>query len=149
MSVYYAVHTSSGPFVIAFPCYLCQFTRSKNPYSCILGYGRPAPSSMQLLLSVLLNQHYRSHLSRICTWSYLSEPKNSSVHDALTFYLLGNLWFLCLELYVHNNPDILSHQPVESTPLLSALPSTTATVATSSSSTVTSSTSNVSAASRS
>ena len=92
---------------------------------------------MQLLLSVLLNQHYQSHLSRNSTWSYLTETNNFSVHDALTFYLLGNLWLLYLELYVHNNPDILTAQPVASTRRLSALPSTSATVATSSSSTVT------------
>ena len=149
MSVYHTVHTSSGPFVIAFPCYFCQCPRAKIPYSCILGYGRPVPSSLQLLHSVLLNQHYQSHLSRTSTWSYLTETNTSSVHDALTFYLLGNLWLLYLELYVHNNPDILTAQPVASTPRLSALPSTSAIVATSSSSTVTSSTSNVSAASQS
>ena len=89
------------------------------------------------------------HLSRTSTWSYLTETNNSSVHEALTFYLLGNLWLLYLELYVHNNPDILTAQPIASPPRLCALPSTSATVATSSSSTVTSSTSNVAAASRS
>ena len=149
MSVYHTVHTSSGPFVIAFPCYFCQCPRAKIPYSCILGYGRPVPSSLQLLHSVLLNQHYQSHISRTSVWSYLTATNNFSVHDALSFYLLGNVWLLYLELYVHNNSDILTAQQVASTPLLSALPSTSATVATSSSSTVTSSISNVSAASRS
>ena len=149
MSVYHTVHMNSGPFVVALPCYFCQCPRAKFPYSCILGYGRPVPSSLHLLHSVLLNQHYQSHLLRTSTWSYLTKTNNSSVHDALTFYLLGNLWFLYLELYVPNNPDILTAQPIASTPRLSALPSTSATVATSSSSTVTSSTLNVSASSRS
>ena len=149
MSFNYTVHRSSGPFVIAFPCYLCQCPGAKSPYSCILGYGRPVPSSLQLLLSVLVNQLYQSHLSRTSPWSNLTETNNSSVDDAFTFYLLGNLWLLYLELYVHNNPDILTAQPVASTLRLSTLPSTSATVATSSSSTVTFCTSNVLAASRS
>ena len=149
MSVYHTVHTSSGHFVIAFPCYFCLCPRAEIPYSCVLGYGRPVPSSLQHLHSVLLNQHYQSHVSRTSTWSYLTETNNSSVHDALTFYLLGNLWLLYLELYVHNNPDILTAQTVASFQRLSALLSTSATDATSSSSTVTSSTSSVSAASRS
>ena len=147
MFVYHTVHTTSGPFVIAFPCYFCQCPRAKIPYSCILGYGRPVPSSLPLLHNVLLNQHYQSHLSRTSTWYCLTGTNNSSVQDALNFYLLGNLWFVYLELYVHNNPDILTAQPVASTPRLSALLLTTAAVATSSSSTATSSTSNVSAAS--
>ena len=149
MSVHHTFHFSSGPFVIAFPCYFCQCPRAKIPYSCILGYGRPVPSSLQVPHSVLLNQHYQSHLSRTSIRSDLTETNNSSVHDALTFYLLGNLWLLYLELNVHNNPDILMAQPVASTPRLSALPTTSAAVATSFSSTVTSSTSHVSAASRS
>ena len=149
MSVYGTVHTRSGPFVITFPCCFCQCPRAKLPYSCILGYGHPVFSSLQLLHNVLLNQHYQSHLSRTSTWFYLTETINSSVHDALIFYLLGNLWLLYLELYVHRNPNILTAQRDASTLRLSALPSTSATVAMSSSSTVTSSTSNVSVASRS
>ena len=149
MTVYHTVHTSSGPFVIAFPCYFCQCPRAEIPYSCILSYGRPVPSSLQLFHSVLFNHHYQSHLSPTSTWYYLTETNNSSVHDALTFYLLGKLWLLYLELYVQNNPDILTAQPVSSTPRFSVLPLTSATVASSSSSTVTSSTSNVSATSRS
>ena len=147
MSVYHTIHTRSDPFVIAFPCYFCQCPRAKNPYSCILGYGRPVPSSMQLLHSVPLNQHYQSHLSRTSTWSYLTQTNNFPFHDALTFCLLGNLWFLYLELCVHNNSDILTAQPVASTPRFSVSPMTSATVVTSSSSTVTSCTSNVSASS--
>ena len=50
-----------------------------------------------------------------------------------------------MELYDHNNPDNLTAQPVASTPRLSAVLSTKATVSTSSSSTVTSCSSNVSA----
>ena len=123
MSVYHTVHTSSGPFVIAFPCYFFQCPRAKVPYSCILGYGRPVPSSLQILHSVLLNQHYQSHHSRTSSWSSLSETNTSSVHDALTFYLLGNLWLLYLELFAHNNPDILTAHSVASTPRLSVLPS--------------------------
>ena len=115
MSVYQTVHTSSGPFVIAFPYYFCQYPRNKIPYSCILDYGRPVPCSLQLLDSVLLNQRYQSHLSRTSTWSYLTETNTSAVHNALTFYLLGNFWLLYLELYVHNNPDILTAQPFAST----------------------------------
>ena len=146
MSVYHTVHTSYGPFVIAFPCYFSQCPRAKNPNLCILGYACSFPSSLQLLHSVLPNQHYQSHVSSTSIWPYLTEIKNFSVHDLLTFYLLGNLWFLYSELYVHNNPDILAAQPVASTPRLSTLASTSAAVTTCSS-TVTSSTSNVSAAS--
>ena len=135
------------PFCHCLPRYLCQCPPAKIPYSCILGYGRPVPSSFQLLHSLLLNQHYQSHLSRTSTWFYLTEINTSSVHDALTFYLLGNHWLFYLQLYVHNNPYILTAQPVASTPRLSALRSTSATVAASSSSTVTPSTPNVSAAS--
>ena len=142
MSVYHTVHTISGPSVIAFACYFCQCPRAKIPYSCILDYGRPVPSSLQLLHSVLLNRHYQSRLSRTSTWSHLTKTSNSSLHDALTFYLHGNLWLLYLELYVHYNPDIIMAQPVASIPHLTVLLSTSATVATSSSSsTVTSCTS--------
>ena len=132
---YHTVQTSSGPFVIALTCYSCP--RAKIPYSCIPGYVRPVPPSMQLLHSVLLNQHYQSHLSRNPTWSYLTETNNFSVHDAITFYLLRNFCLPYLELFVHKNPDILTAQSVASTRRLSALPSTSATVVTSSSSTVT------------
>ena len=148
MSFYHTVHTSSGPFVIAFPCSFWKCPRAKTPYSCVLGDFRPVPSSLQILHSVLLNQHHQSHLSRTSSWSYLTGNNTSSVHDALIFYLLRNLWLLHLELYVRNNPDTLTAQPVASTRSLSALPSTNATVVTSSSFTVTSCTSNVSAASR-
>ena len=147
MSVYHTVHTSSDLFVIAFPCYFCQCPRAKVPCSCILGYGRPVSSSLQLLHSVLLNQHYQSHLSRTPTWFYLTDIINSFVHDALTFYLLGNLWLLYLEFNVHKNPEVLTAQPVTSARRLSFLPSSSVAVATSSA--VTSCTSNVSAASRS
>ena len=149
MSVDHIVHTISGPFVIAFPCYFCQCPRAKLPCSCILGCGRSVFFSLQLHHSVLLNQQYQSHLSRTSNWSYLTGTNNSSVHDALTFYLLGNFWLLHLDLYMHKNCDILTAQPVASDPRLSGLPSNSVATATSSSSTVTSCTSNVSAASRS
>ena len=105
--------------------------------------------SLQLLDSVLLNKHYQLHLLCTSTWSYLTETNNSSIQDALTFYLLGNHWLLYLDLYAHKNLDILTAQTVASTPRSSALPSTRVTVTTSSSPTVTSCTSNVSEASRS
>ena len=149
MSVYYTVHTSSGPFVIAFLFYFCQCRRAKFPYSCILGYGHPVPSSLQLLYSVFVNQHYQSHISCPSTWSYWTKTNNFSVHDALTFNFSGNLWLLYLELNVHKNSDILTAQPIASPPRLSALPSTAVVVAMSASSTVFSCTSNVSAAPRS
>ena len=149
MSAYHTVHTSFRPLVIAFPCYFGQCPPAKIPHTCILGYDRPVPSSLQLLHSVLLNHHYQSLLSRTSSWSYLPETNKSSVHDALIFYLLGNLWLRYLDLYVHTNPEILEVQLFASTPRLSALLSTSATLATSSSSTVASSSFNVSAASRS
>ena len=149
MSVYHTVHTSFGPFVIAFPCNFCQCPRAKIPYSCFLGYGRPVSSSLQFSHRVLLNPHYRSHLLRTSTWSYLTETNNSSVHDALGFYLLENLWQLYSELYAHINPGILVAQPVASSAQLAALPSTSVARVTSSSSTATSCSSNVSAASTS
>ena len=108
MSVYHTVNISAGPFVITFPCYFCQCPCARIPYSCNLGYGRPVPPWLQPLHSVLLNQHYHSHISRTSTRSYLTETNNSFVHDALTFYLLGNLWLLYLEVYAHNNPDNLT-----------------------------------------
>ena len=149
MAVYHTAYTTYGPFVIAFSCCFCQCPRAENPYSCILDYSRPVPSSLQLLHSILLSQRYQLHLSRTSIWSYLIETNNFSVHDAITLYLLGNLRFLYLEFYVHNNPDILTARAVASAPRLSALPSTSAVVTTSSSSTVTFCTFNVSAASRS
>ena len=148
MSVYQIVYTSSGLFVLACPCYFCQCPGAKNPYFCFPGYGRPVLSPMRHLHSVLLKQHYQSHFSRTCTSSSLTETNISSAHDALTLYLLGNLWLPYLELYVHNSPDILTAQPLASNPRLSALISTIAIVVTSSFSSVTSCTSNVSAALR-
>ena len=78
----------------------------------------------------------------------VKETYNCFVHDALTLYLLGMLWLLYLEFYGHNNPDMLTAQPVASTPILPALLATCVAVATSSP-TIISCTSNVSAASRS
>ena len=156
MSVYHTVHSSSGPFVYAFPCYFYQCPRAKLSYSCILGHGRPVPSSLQLLhcnfftvsFSFSTTSHIFHALPRGLIWlklKLLLFTTRSLLTSSATF---GSFTWNCMSTttLISQRPN---QSPQPSTPSVSALPSTSATVAPSSSSTVTSSSSNVSVASRS
>ena len=149
MPVYHTVQTNFGPFVFAFPCLFRNIFNVHDPKIFFLKSSLwPTGPFFTSTFSRCLPQPELpvTTLAHISLFIF-SETSIKSVRDALTFNLLGNLWLLYLELFVINNHDNLTTQPVTDTSRISTLPPTSLVTNTCFPSTVISSTCNVSAGS--